>query len=221
MLKNKLPTTADQHSLKMQRYYQFQSRIYDATRWAFLFGRRRILKFLPHQEEDDLVILEVGCGTGSNLLRLANLFPNATLVGIDVSPDMLAITEKKLIGEEERLTLLQGYYGKIPLLQRPDIILFSYCLTMVNPGWDLLLREAANDLKPGGHILIADFHDSAVPAFKRHMSNHHVRMDGHLVPLLQELFVTNQIEIKKAYGGIWRFLCFSGVLRSARPLEEE
>lgn len=206
--------SSEQHSKKMQRYYQFQSRIYDLTRWAFLFGRSTILKALPYeQEEEDLVIMEVGCGTGKNLLRLANLYPNASLIGIDVSRDMLKRCEKKLAAEEERLTLLEGYYGKIPIVQRPDVILFSYCLTMVNPAWDMLIREAANDLKPGGHILVVDFHNSPVAAFKRHMSHHHVRMDGQLLPLLQELFVTNLVDIKQAYGGIWRYLLFSGVLR--------
>ncbi len=200
----------------MQAYYRFQSRIYDLTRWAFLFGRSSILKTLPYEEEAELVIMEVGCGTGKNLLRLANRFPNASLIGIDVSRDMLKICEKKLVGEEDRLTLLEGYYGKIPILQRPDVILFSYCLTMVNPGWDLLLREAASDLKPGGHILVVDFHDSPIALFKRHMSGHHVRMDAHLLPLLQELFVTNKVGIKQAYGGIWSYLYFSGILRPNR-----
>lgn len=214
-MQNKMSSSvsSDQHSKKMQRYYQFQSRIYDLTRWAFLFGRSTLLQALPYEEEEDLVIMEVGCGTGRNLLRLANMYPNASLIGIDVSKDMLKRCEKKLAGEEERLTLLEGYYGKIPVVQRPDVILFSYCLTMVNPAWDMLIREAANDLKPGGHILVVDFHNSAVAAFKRHMSQHHVRMDGHLLPLLQELFVTNSVGIKQAYGGIWRYLLFSGVLR--------
>lgn len=205
---------SEQHSTKMQAYYRFQSRIYDLTRWAFLFGRSSILKTLPYDEEAELVIMEVGCGTGKNLLKLANHFPNASLIGVDVSRDMLKICEKKLVGEEERLTLLEGYYGKIPILQRPDVILFSYCLTMVNPHWDMLLREAAGDLKPGGHILVVDFHDSPVAAFKRHMSGHHVRMDAHLLPLLQALFATSRVDIKQAYGGLWRYLIFTGVQRS-------
>jgi S-adenosylmethionine-diacylgycerolhomoserine-N-methlytransferase len=47
----------------IERYYRLHSRIYAATRWSFLFGRRAIL--------DDIAaattparILEVGCGTG-------------------------------------------------------------------------------------------------------------------------------------------------------------
>ncbi|MBK9054941.1 MAG: class I SAM-dependent methyltransferase, partial [Chloroflexi bacterium] len=28
----------------MERYYQFHARLYDATRWSFLFGRSTILQ---------------------------------------------------------------------------------------------------------------------------------------------------------------------------------
>ena len=57
-------------SPSLQRYYHFQSVIYDLTRWSFLFGRRRLVQQLitsppPHR------ILEIACGTGTNLRWLA------------------------------------------------------------------------------------------------------------------------------------------------------
>ncbi|MEM1357475.1 MAG: methyltransferase domain-containing protein, partial [Bacteroidota bacterium] len=82
-----MPTIKD-HPLS--QYYQFQSRIYDLTRWSFLFGRKHLLASLPFRPTEPLQILEVGCGTGHNLLRLAKKYPEAEITGIDLSTDMLA-----------------------------------------------------------------------------------------------------------------------------------
>lgn len=87
--------TAATASALLERYYQWQAPIYDLTRWAFLFGRAALLRRLaagPAPEH----LLEVGCGTGHNLARLARLFPTARLTGVDLSDAMLARAERRL-----------------------------------------------------------------------------------------------------------------------------
>ena len=57
------------------------------------------LKYVEkYLNSEDKRILEVGCGTGYNLLNLAQTYPKATLVGMDLSSDMLAIAKKKSQG---------------------------------------------------------------------------------------------------------------------------
>lgn len=199
------------HQRKMQAYYQFQSRIYDATRWSFLFGRRRMVNEFPFAVDAPINILEVGCGTGANLMVMAKRFPNAQIVGIDVSADMLKIAAKKTQAHHQRISLLTGYYGQLSLHTAPDIIIFSYCLTMVNPGWAQLIEQAYADLKPGGCISVVDFHESKVAFFKRHMSKHHVRMEGHLLPQLNQHFQPLTEWVSNAYFGIWTYLNYLGV----------
>ena len=92
----------------------------------------------------------------------------------------------------------------------PDIILFSYALTMINPQWEELLVKAYEDLPIGGKILVVDFYDSRLPFFKKHMGHHHVRMDGHILPVLEEKFKPIQMKVKNAYGGIWQYFIFVG-----------
>ena len=53
------------------------------------------MKQIPFPKEQALNILEVGCGTGKNLKVLAEMFPNATLVGMDVSADMIKQSKTK------------------------------------------------------------------------------------------------------------------------------
>ncbi len=196
----------------MQQYYRLQSKIYDATRWSFLFGRKRILRELPFQTEDRFHLLEVGCGTGFNLKRLARLYPQASFTGLDVSCDMISLSEKATHSFTDRVELREMPYedADSDLTGKLDAILFSYSLTMINPQWESLIHRAKKDLKPGGLIAVVDFHHSTIPAFKSHMGNHHVRMDAHLLPVLEQEFEPLTSRVQKAYLGIWEYVTFMG-----------
>jgi len=110
------------------------------------------------------------------------------------------------------VTLEEAPYqlGAESRLGQMDAVLFSYSLTMINPQWEELVRQAKADLKPGGMIAVADFYDSRFSWFKTHMGNNHVRMDGHLIPLLKQEFETLSHQVKPAYGGVWDYFVYLG-----------
>ena len=143
----------------LERYYRFQSSIYDATRWLFLFGREVIIQEIRARIPEAAEIVEIGCGTGRNLAHLARIFPEARITGIDLSPEMLAVAARRTARFGKRVTLCR-YIQRGPLETRPDAVLFSYSLSMMNPGWDELLASAAGSLGPSGIIAVVDFHDS-------------------------------------------------------------
>ncbi|MBK7870142.1 MAG: class I SAM-dependent methyltransferase [Saprospiraceae bacterium] len=196
----------------MRSYYRLQSKIYDATRWTFLFGRNRILKMLPFPDNAQIHILEIGCGTGYNLAQLAKIFPKASLTGMDVSGDMIKLAQKNTKAYADRVTLIEKPYmpDETAFTGKVDVILFSYSLTMINPQWQDLILKAKADLKPGGAIAVVDFHNSRFNWFKRHMGNNHVRMDSHLLPLLLSEFDSLVEEVKLAYGGVWEYVIYVG-----------
>lgn len=204
--------TASQNSA-MKQYYKFQSKIYDSTRWLFLFGRSNIIHHLPIAQDANIRILEVGCGTGYNLDNFANYFKNAHFVGIDVSEEMIALSAKKTEPFKDRVELLCKPYSAavFPQKEQFDVVLFSYALTMINPQWEQLLEQAYQDIKPGGLIAVVDFHDTPNKLFKAHMKNNHVRMDSHLVPVLEEKFSTLSCDIQDAYLGAWQYFTFVGI----------
>lgn len=209
---NQITSTREEQSQMMQRYYVMQSKIYDLTRWSFLFGRRALVRQLPLPTEQPHRILEVGCGTGYNLRLLARRFPKAQLYGLDVAGPMLAKAAKATRPYAQRVTLEERPYtlGETNWAGQMDAIIFSYALTMINPHWDELIQQAWHDLKPGGLLAVTDFHDSKQAWFKRHMSHHHVRMDGHLLPELEQRFEPLLSQVKPAYGGIWHYLVYIG-----------
>ena len=195
--------------LPVEGYYRWQSVIYDATRWSFLFGRSVVIDRVARLAEPKR-ILEVGCGTGRNLAELARRFPQAQLMGLDVSADMLAITEKKMAGERARVELVRRRYDQ-PLCEGGfDLVLCSYALSMFNPGWEEAVACAAADLAPGGLFALVDFHDSRFPWFRQWMGVNHVRMEGHLLPGLEDRFETLVAERHSAYGGVWEWVVYVG-----------
>jgi len=191
------------------RYYRFQARIYDLTRWTFLRGREELIRQAAARcYPND--ILEVGCGTGKNLLHLGRLFPEAQLWGLDLSPHMLARTRRKLRGLRQRITLVQAAYDQPLAPGRYGLVVFSYALSMFNPGWETAILTARRDLSPGSLIAVVDFHDSPFQSFKRWMGFNHVRLDAHLLPRLRGLFPSGQWSAHSAFGGLWSYFLFIG-----------
>ena len=135
-------------------------------------------------------------------------------VGLDLSADMLAQAQRKLTKRPMPVTLRQQRYDR-PLSPEPafDLIIFSYCLSMINPGWRQALDSALRDLRPGGRLAVVDFHDTRFPVFQRWMAVNHVRMNGHLLPNLNAHCAPLHQTPCTAYGGLWRYFRFIGQKR--------
>lgn len=201
-------------------YYALHAPIYDATRWSFLFGRDRLVALaarnLPQAAGSGRPrIVEVGCGTGRNLRALARTFPSADILGIDLSPSMLGRAGRAVAGAGARVRLACAAYAPDTLpAASADLIVFSYVLSMVNPGFEAALDAARAHLAPGGLVAVADFCASRFDWFRSWMGVNHVRLDGHLPPALAGRFATVHMETRPAYGGLWDYFCCLG--RAAR-----
>jgi len=156
-------TASGNHAALMDRIYRRQRHIYDFTRKYYLFGRDTLIDSL--QPKPKARILEVGCGTARNLVRLAKLYPGRQLFGLDASEAMLETAAQNIAaaGLEGQIRLAHAYaadvsaklFGEDALF---DDIFFSYSLSMI-PDWKQALRVAAEALGPGGRIHIVDFGD--------------------------------------------------------------
>jgi len=191
-------------------YYRLHARIYDATRWTFLFGRNQLLRRIARGRRP-CRILEIGCGTGKNLELLARTFPQARIVGLDLSADMLDRARPKLLKYGARVSLLHlAYEAPVSTEGKFDLIVLSYCLTMINPGYEKVLRICLDDLASGGVLAVVDFHRSRHPWFRRWMGVNHVRMEGQVLDSLLENYAALTCEVRKAYFGLWQYVSFVG-----------
>ncbi len=195
----------------MRSYYAFQAKIYDMTRWAFLYGRKTIIQKLPFPTDAPIEILEVGCGTGTNMVELAKAYPNARLTGLDVSGDMLTQASKNLKNYEDRVVLEEKPYGANDEYNGQfDLILFSYSLTMINPQYIDLIHQAKKDLKEGGHVAVVDFHKANFGFYRKFMKGNHVKLEGQVLPVLLENFEPVFCKINVGLVGVWNYLMFLG-----------
>ncbi len=147
----------------MDQVYRRQRYIYDLTRKYYLFGRDRMIRELALRPGSRLV--EVGCGTARNLVKIARRYPEARLFGLDASQEMLKTASENIrrAGLEGRIGLAHGYAENLtPAMfgqSDPfDACLFSYSLSMI-PDWKLALTAASRNLTQGGHIHVVDFGD--------------------------------------------------------------
>lgn len=149
------------HARSMDGIYRTQRHIYDLTRKYYLLGRDRLIAGLDAAPRAQ--VLEVGCGTGRNLIAAARRWRGAHFTGLDISAAMLDTARRSVArtGFGERIVLEQADacdFTAAPAFadRRFDRIFLSYTLSMI-PGWELALEEAVNALTPGGRLHIVDF----------------------------------------------------------------
>jgi len=145
----------------MDAIYRTQRHFYDLTRKYYLLGRDRLIRHLSPPPGGS--VLEIGCGTGRNLIVAARAWPDAHFFGIDISEAMLETARAKVVkaGLSGRITLAQGdatAFDAQALFGRPafDRVFQSYTLSMI-PDWQGAIREAAAKLAPAGRLDIVDF----------------------------------------------------------------
>jgi ubiquinone/menaquinone biosynthesis C-methylase UbiE len=137
------------------REYAAAARHYD-EKWAFYVDAttRQTMARLSLQAADR--VLDVGCGTGELLARLAAKYPDARLAGLDPVPGMLEVAKGKLSGKVE---LRVGWANELPWPDASfDIVvscnMFHYITHPVEA-----VREMERVLRPGGRIVITDWCD--------------------------------------------------------------
>ena len=145
----------------MNRIYRHQRYVYDLTRKYFLLGRDRMIAEIG--AGDGARVLEIGCGTGRNLIMAARRYPGASCFGIDVSTEMLNSARRAIsrAGLEARIHVAHADAtrfepGLLFGVDRFDRIFISYSLSMI-PPWQSVIDRAMTHLAPSGELLIVDF----------------------------------------------------------------
>ena len=150
------------HAGLMDRVYRRQRHLYDFTRKYYLFGRDRLIRDLRLAPGERLV--EIGCGTGRNLIAIARAYPQARLYGLDASAAMLetASVQIQRAGLAHRIALAQGLAESFsPSDFGEDAFenaVFSYSLSMI-PDWRGALEAAQATLTEYGRLHVVDFGD--------------------------------------------------------------
>lgn len=215
------------HGGLMDSVYRYQRHIYDVTRKFYLLGRDRMIAGLD-ASAPGTTVLEIGCGTGRNLVLAARRYPKAEFHGLDISREMLASAERAIARAHLGASVHVAYADATTFDPRVlfgrdsfDRIFISYSVSMI-PVWREAVRHAAMHLAPGGSLHIVDFGDqSRLPsAFGRTLLKwlalFHVAPRTDLFPVCET--VAREIGGTAKATRLYRDYAWLAVIR--RPLEQ-
>ncbi|NVK34764.1 MAG: methyltransferase domain-containing protein [Rhodobacteraceae bacterium] len=181
----------------MDGVYQNQRHIYDITRKFYLLGRDLLIERLDVKEGGR--VLELGCGTGRNLISAAKRYPKACFSGVDISEEMLSTARRNIdrAGLADRVSVVR-HDASDPLLGEIlggapfDRVFYSYTLSMM-PIWKEALTCGMAQLSDEGRLSVIDFgQQEGLPGIFKHalfawLRSFHVTPRNELFPTLSEL----------------------------------
>jgi ubiquinone/menaquinone biosynthesis C-methylase UbiE len=134
------------------REYSKAATIYD-SKWSFYVEASTDETIKRLSLKPNARVLDVGCGTGALLKKLAQR-RDLMLYGVDPVPEMLAVARRKL---PETVSLQQGWAEEIPHAAREfdTVVCCSVFHYIREPAKALL--EMRRVLKPGGVLVLTDW----------------------------------------------------------------
>jgi ubiquinone/menaquinone biosynthesis C-methylase UbiE len=152
----------ERQSINAVRFYEAKSGDYDST-WHGDFTTR----FLSHLDlQPCQTVLDLACGTGLlTFLEAEKVGASGSVVGIDVTPSMLAIAHRKKKQGGEKYSNVSFYKGDVLHLdeigalqgQNFDVITVASALVLF-PDPEAAIEHWSGYLKPGGILAVDATH---------------------------------------------------------------
>lgn len=146
--------------------YRAHAPAYDRS-WSVVVVRpvrRRALARLDLRPGE--TVLDVACGTGINFAAIRRAIgPTGRLVGIDLSPDMLALAHGRVAAHGwDNVELIASAADDVELTGRADAALFSFShdVLRTRPALERVLAG----LRPGGRVVAAGMMDPWLPILR-------------------------------------------------------
>ena len=114
------------------------------------YWKRKILE----QISDGDSFLDLACGTGILTREIAEKFPSAKIVGIDITKRYLDVA-KQNSNSFDNISFILDDAEKFKLDSKFDCITGSYLPKYCDP--EILVKNCMTHLKPGGKIILHDF----------------------------------------------------------------
>jgi tRNA (cmo5U34)-methyltransferase len=153
----------------LRKEFDREARAYDQNAPASMPGysdlHRTLLGGVPYAPTREFRVLELGVGTGTLTALLLRQFPHARVVGIDLSPRMIAQARTKLRPFRDRVTLVDGDLGSFSGGPYDAVVSALAIHHLTDPEKWQLFRRVYRALPPGGYFGDADDHLPEDPLF--------------------------------------------------------
>jgi SAM-dependent methyltransferase len=146
-----MPSRRDQQQRDVARFDQWSERSDRSWLQRVFFGpvHAHVIAVANQAVPQPRTVLDVGCGTGRLLQRLAQAYPTAQLAGLDAAPGMAVVAARR-----HRIAAVVGVAEHLPFRTRSVQLLVS---TISFHHWGDQRRglaEVRRVLAPGGHLLL-------------------------------------------------------------------
>ena len=151
----KIPRRASFEGIEDDEVIRAYNRI---NRWPqFRFLRQLVVRELKRRGPEG-ILADVGCGPGYLIANMAKSFPYLSIIGVDISREMVQQAESNLssLGLAATVSFRQGDIEALPFEDNSLDFLVS---TLSLHHWakpEQALQEVNRALKPGGQFLIFD-----------------------------------------------------------------
>ncbi len=129
--------------LVIKKNFDMSTSTYEDFERKYGFFGQLALKMKEKIDDEVRMILDIGCGTGV----LGGVFDGPTIVGIDISPDMVRVARKRLhdvlIGDGSRLPFRDGSF---------DAAVFNAVIFLIPDGGNAI-RESLRVVKDKGKVV--------------------------------------------------------------------
>lgn len=129
---------------------------------AYDLTHEMILSMLPFSPQTPIRVLELGLGTGNLTQKLLDRYPASTVVGYDLSVEMLARARAKLVAFKNRVQLHQGDISQTVFPGPFDAVISAIAVHHVPPpDKPTLFQRLYEALRPGGTLVLGDAFQAA------------------------------------------------------------
>ena len=131
--------------------------------------------------------VDIGCGPGDVMIRLAHALPDLRITAIDASAPMIALARAAVMTEglSDRIELVQGYVPGVALNALSFDAVLSKDLLHHVPDPSVLWKEIARLARPGAVIYVMDLVRPSTPEEARRIVD---RVAAREDPILREDF---------------------------------
>ena len=149
-------------------------------------------------------ILDIGCGTGTLVVRLKRRYATAQVIGLDPDPKALRRARIKAARAAVSVQLDQGFADELPYKRASfDRVTSSLMFHHLNKQErENMLREVVRVLRSGGSFHLVDFIvDGASHGFFNRLFRSHALMkdnsDERILALMSDTGFTNPVKVKE------------------------
>jgi len=191
----------------VQRFDRWSKRYEDFWGQRYLDSLHNLMLDLTAAEAPNLnptAILDVGCGTGRLLRRVATRWPAAQLIGVDPAQGMVEVAQRLT----PAATFHQAFAESVPLGDNSvDLVLSAVSMHHWSDAW-LGTREVERVLRGGGLFCLADI---SLPTWLSKL----LRSKAKNRPGTRDLLVQSGFQVGRQQGTFAGFVLVSVGVKSA------